>query len=259
MSPGPRVAGRSPGKWAFQPLSAGSQPPRTGVDCRRTSRECPPPHGAIVRGMPVTRFDPADDGYRHVPERRPAHGPKSLPEISDLIGWDVEETKRIESSGAFWATVKSHSIGRGPLSEPRAFSVRWTTRANRRRRSAPPRGVGRRLGRHARRQGQGRAARIAANPAAGKRLGGKFVGCRSIRPEGSENRVVYRQVQMGGRAVGGSLRLTVGGPTGRTARPRSVSSRRGPSGPVTAEGRRPFCLDLRGLTPDGGVKLRACR
>ncbi|HUR86410.1 MAG TPA: type II toxin-antitoxin system RelE/ParE family toxin [Solirubrobacteraceae bacterium] len=39
------------------------------------------------------------------------------------------------------------------------------------------------------------------NPDLGKPLGGALKGCRSIRMEGSENRIVYRQLDTGDRVV----------------------------------------------------------
>ena len=39
------------------------------------------------------------------------------------------------------------------------------------------------------------------NPDAGKKLGGALKGCQSIRLEGSENRIVYRQLDIGDRTV----------------------------------------------------------
>ena len=43
--------------------------------------------------------------------------------------------------------------------------------------------------------------RLRDDPDAGKPLGGSLEGCRSIALQGSENRVVYQQIEVGGRAV----------------------------------------------------------
>jgi hypothetical protein len=55
--------------------------------------------------MPVTRFDPPGDDPRRAGQPHSGHGFKSVDQVSAMVGWDIAETKIIESNETFYTTI----------------------------------------------------------------------------------------------------------------------------------------------------------